>query len=38
MIKQLKAILQCYDICIKALDEQKDSVLEKMSVYKTHYL
>ena len=38
MIKQLRQVLQCYDISIRALDEQKDSALEKMTIYKNHYL
>jgi len=38
MAKQLKQILQCYDLVIMALDKQRDSMLSQIPTYKTHFL
>lgn len=38
MAKQLSNVLRCYDVCIRALDEQKDAALAQMPVYKNHFL
>jgi len=38
MVKQLKRVVQCYDVAITALDKQRDSVLTQMPTYKSHFL
>ena len=38
MVKQLKRIIQCYDLVITTLDQKRDSVIEKMPTIKNHFL
>lgn len=37
MAKQLKHVLHCYDVSIRALDEQQGVALAQVPVYKNHF-